>query len=612
MEVIKNNFSKPNNNITYYLNPDYIFIPTDKINVNQNDYIYKLGSVGVNHSTVSGRVIGVKQVNILGKRKKTIVIENDYREYTKHEEIKKSVTIPNILKLLEKDSVLFKKFKSHKTFDNIIVKAYSDNVFLYNEVFLLKENLIDVLDFINKLSLLYKTSNNMLVIKNNDAFIINECLNVIGSYPTISLSLTNNDVSQTSNTLELSISEVIKISNLFKGRIQTTKLITITGDNVDTKVIRVKINTLLSDVIGKFIKIYDKDYDIIINSLLNGVKVNSLEDIVITEDVDSIFIMKKIDEETHECIKCGKCLSVCKNSDKCNSCGMCSYVCPCKRSIKTTSFIHKKILKTYIINYILCLIPLYLYGLYKNGILLYNKDLISFILIPKILYYPLLGVISYYLTNKLLKKKNNYDLVFLSLFVIPLFLPPNTNLLLYFIIMFISLLFRKYYNITFIVLLLSILSSYKNVAEASGIYSFSTLDLLMGRNTSGIGVSSIILVILISFILSNTNLYKKNIAISSICSFIVLSLIFQDFNYLLIGNIYGGVLLLGGWLNITPVNKNEMLYYGLILGIITYLATKFINIYYGVFISIFITSTIYYFVDKYKIFDKIKLGRKNK
>ena len=39
----------------------------------------------------------------------------------------------------------------------------------------------------------------------------------------------------------------------------------------------------------------------------------------------------------------------------------------------------KNDLKKNIIKYIICLLSLYLYGFYKNGILLYSKDYVSFL-----------------------------------------------------------------------------------------------------------------------------------------------------------------------------------------------------------------------------------------
>ena len=176
-------------------------------------------------------------------------------------------------------------------------------------------------------------------------------------------------------------------------------------------------------------------------------------------------------------------------------------------------------LKKNVIKYIICLIPLYCYGIYKNGIVLYMKDLISFLAIFKFLLFLLGGLIIYVITNIILKKKINFDLLFLSLFVIPLFLPFNTNIFLYLIVMFIFLLFRKYYNLALIILIFSSFGNFVNPGESLGIYSFNIWDLLCGRNISGLG-SSFIVGILGFIFMCFVNIYYGMILSISIISVI--------------------------------------------------------------------------------------------
>ena len=341
----------PNKNITYFLNPDYIYVPCKKIKVKEKDYVYKNQVIADNkHSQVSGVVLGIRKCQVLDKLVNTVVIQNDYREYSEEDRTKLKVTIPNILKLLANDKELFSKFKSNKTFDNIVIYAYNDSPYVYNEAFLLKENIADILEFYNKLLNLYASRNNMLLLKNNEQFIIEDCLNIIGIYPEINLSLVkdiyllenpyilNKYLKLKGNTLYLKVSELYYLANLFKGKISTTKLITISGDALsNNKVLRVKINTSLKDILDKYIDITNPS-DYIINGLMNGIKLDNIDNFIVTNEVESINIMKKKDIKVNKCIKCGKCIKVCPfnvnpltldNKKNCTFCGLCTYICPC-------------------------------------------------------------------------------------------------------------------------------------------------------------------------------------------------------------------------------------------------------------------------------------------
>ena len=332
--LTKNKNIVPNKNITYFLNPDYIYVPAKNIYVKDGEYVYKNQIIAdKTSSSVSGKVLGIKKCNIMGKLKNTLVIQNDYREYFKDNNMKMKITIPNMLKILEKDKVLFDKFKSSKTFDNIVLFAINDMLWFYDKLFNL-----------------YTCSNNLLVLKNTDAFVIDECFSTLGSYPEIKLSLVNDEyllennevlgkyLKLKGNTLFLSVTELVKIYNLFKGKVSTTKLITISGDAIkENKVLRVKVNTSLKNVTDKYIDI-NETCDYIINGLMTGFKIDNINNFIITEEVKSINIMKKRNIKESKCIRCGKCISICpcgvnpvsmQNKEKCIDCGLCTYICPC-------------------------------------------------------------------------------------------------------------------------------------------------------------------------------------------------------------------------------------------------------------------------------------------
>jgi len=345
-----------NESITYYLNPDYVYVPCQKKNIliKQNEPVY-MGMPISKESTspVSGKVFGIKPLYLLDKSHNFVVIANDFREMSKTTKARKKLkSSQDLLTILEnnKETELLNLFKSSKTFSNIVIKTIDDNPYVYNKVFLLKENMEDILDILDQISLLYQSINNLIVIKNTDAYIIDSVLKLLGTYPKTKLTLVNPEypISRTdilqeklnlkSNTLYLDVFDLIKIKHLLNNELDTKQIITISGNAIkESKVLIIKSNILLSDIIDRFIEIKESVYEIIINGLMTGFKIKDARVFVITKEVKSINIMKKNHHKSKECINCGECIKICpfkvnpltlKNKDKCINCGLCTYICP--------------------------------------------------------------------------------------------------------------------------------------------------------------------------------------------------------------------------------------------------------------------------------------------
>lgn len=272
-------------------------------------------------------------------------------------------------------------------------------------------------------------------------------------------------------------------------------------------------------------------------------------------------------------------------------------------------YINSKItIDKYILRYIYGLIPLIIYGIYKNGILLYNLNLINFLEIFKILYLLIISLIIYTIYCLIFKKKIKLNLEVLNILIIPLFMPPSVNILIYTITLFIGLIINHYlskvlkYNNTtfmllFILLFLIIFKNYNylNLAEATKSYSFSFLDLLFGRNTAGIASSSIIIGLLLIIYFSIFTIYKKEITLSSIISFILLIGLLNNFNIvnILNGNAILSLILIAPDMLSTPIKRNEKIIYGIIIGLLSAIFTQYIDNYCGSIIAILLISIIY-------------------
>lgn len=334
-------------NITYFLNPDYVYIPIEqkKILKKLNTKIYKGDEIVSNtYCPISGKITSIND--------KFIVIENDFRELIKKNINKYKLTKDNIIKMLldYQESDLLSKFQNKNNFNSIIVNGINDNPYIYNKIFLIKEKISEILEIIDTLSVIYDAKNNLLVIKNNESNIIDECFNTIESYPNIKIALTAdeyllekeefllNKLNIKDNYLYLDINDVVHLYNLINGIIEDTKLITISGNVLkENKVLVVKKYSSLKEILLKYIKTNTKNCNIIANGLMTGYKLDLKRDLYITDDVHYINIMKKEKTSNNICIRCGKCIKICpkkvnpvlkKNINNCIDCGLCTYICP--------------------------------------------------------------------------------------------------------------------------------------------------------------------------------------------------------------------------------------------------------------------------------------------
>lgn len=270
-------------------------------------------------------------------------------------------------------------------------------------------------------------------------------------------------------------------------------------------------------------------------------------------------------------------------------------------------FIHdKNNLEKQIVKFILCLIPLYLYGFYKNGILLFQKDFISFFSMFKIFYLLLINILIYTIIHLILKKKIHFNYHFLSIFIIPLFMPYNINYIIYFIIITIMyfIIIKKpkisinYVDLTIMIIYLINKDSFLNPAEINKIYSFNYFDILWGRGVGSIGTSSIIISFIIFAILSFIIYYKYIIVISSFLGIILFSIIFNDFSILLNSVLISSLLFILPWSSKSPIEIKWQIIYGFLAGVLAFFLTKYLNFYYGGLISIVFCNILYEIVCK--------------
>lgn len=362
MKLIKLEKS-PNVNISFkvekYLNPPYIYIPyhKDDLNVKDGDNVYINKRITAKHySSISGKVLGLN-------KGKYIVIANDFKEKTNKTaqyNIKTSFKnqtdiLLNILNITEKENPhLFSIFKSLKQCQNIVVSAINDEIYVLNNIIMLKKYINQILEMIEQLSLIYKSSNNVIIVKDTENSLIDNCCDALEAYPNLKLSLVadkyligqknillNTLKFDINKTLFLNVKDIVDLIYLLKnGHSKDTQLITISGDAIKLgKIIEVKKYSRVGDIINQYIKISDNNFWLLKNNILEENIITFDE--IITTDLISIHLMKKKLYEEQPCYNCGKCLEVCpmhidiiksiksgQKDPRCINCGLCSYICP--------------------------------------------------------------------------------------------------------------------------------------------------------------------------------------------------------------------------------------------------------------------------------------------
>ena len=262
---------------------------------------------------------------------------------------------------------------------------------------------------------------------------------------------------------------------------------------------------------------------------------------------------------------------------------------------------------------------LWIFGFYKNSILLYQTNFISFLdtLIP--IYFLGISVFISWLVAFILKK-NLCEYILYGL-ILASCISINTNIFIYPILLFVSLFItsfleeKKEFNIIslshlFLVLALFLYSySYLNVAEKIGAFNYNYFDLFLGYGVGGIASSSFLFIIIAFIILLFNPFYKKMIPIMSSLSFMAVLLCFfiftHNYSYLEIalnGSAYFAFVFVATYFYATPLSKKGMIYYGISIGITTALLSTFLPIYEAPFICIFIISCFALLFDR--IFQK--------
>lgn len=265
-----------------------------------------------------------------------------------------------------------------------------------------------------------------------------------------------------------------------------------------------------------------------------------------------------------------------------------------------------------IISYLyISIIPLLIFGFYKNGIKSYDG---IYILHPLIL--DLVGFASGALVSIILEKKKPltsfypfYGLLSASLVF------PNTSIIVFGLICFISLFIYKKINknnvnIVCVIALIVILinnfyeTSYLNLVINSNT-NLDGLDYLLGKGSAGLNASCTLLSLASYLYLSTKDFYKKEIPLYSFLIYSILMVIYLSFigdiNSLFVRLLSNGTIFSLVFVSTmgttSSYTKRGRICYSLILGILIFiLSFSFPSL--AVISAIFLTSIMHKYIDK--------------
>lgn len=286
---------------------------------------------------------------------------------------------------------------------------------------------------------------------------------------------------------------------------------------------------------------------------------------------------------------------------------------------------HKTSIKTISLTRLFLILPLIIYGCYKNGVYLYLNKYVSLVEAFKPLILIMIGALVGALVNiiylKLIKRcKDTFmDVLFSSFHIeygilLACVSSINTNIWLFaatlFIFFFISKFFKNRVNIMCIIfIIIYILSTLEgsytffNSYETSKIFSLNLLDYLTGRAPGGIASTHIILLLVAFFGLHISNTNKSEITIATTLSYSIPAIIYAFivnqsvldilflYNYLFIFTLIATDSVTSCY---TTTGKNI---YGILIGVATF-ALRFFNPVLAPFISILIISLFNNLIDR--------------
>lgn len=283
--------------VKYFLNPKYVFVPIKnadmgKILVKDRSYVYKndkiVDSDIPRYSSISGTVLGVKNMPFKDGDYESIVIENDFKENVrKRVSAKKRIkdyTSGEVINLLTKFGIDIELFGKGRLYINTLDKNIPINKYIYKDMV---EKLFYTID---KLVSVFDYEMAYVLVRDEDKPTKRALTKEARYHPFIKIKLVDDNSIDVGNNTLIDINLVYKIYKLLKRRTPISEVyFTILGDGVSVNnIFYVKKYSLISELFFNNCDFLDKSVDV----YLDDNNVSSLK-YVIDDNMRYIQINKK-------------------------------------------------------------------------------------------------------------------------------------------------------------------------------------------------------------------------------------------------------------------------------------------------------------------------------
>lgn len=277
-----------------YLTPEYLYIPfnnIEKLRIKKNKIVYHNMFLGMFdddnkiYSPVSGKIIGIKEVDLVNGKTQSLVIENDFID--KKEKLNPTKNINKIKKTDIIESL--NNFGFHKKVNSktiLVVNSLYDKKYDLKDMVINYESYEEILEAIDEYMEIFNMKTCYICIPRDDLYSIAAYEKYINAFPNICIVHSNKKLKD-SSCIFYSIEEILSIYKaIHLNYLYDNTIITI----YDTKptIVKIKIYTSLYEILNA-LKIGYKSKTV----YANGKIVSDIKNFVIDPNVRSILIKDK-------------------------------------------------------------------------------------------------------------------------------------------------------------------------------------------------------------------------------------------------------------------------------------------------------------------------------